>query len=186
MIIKKLQALKAKKGFTLVELIVVVAIIGVLAAILIPILMGYIRSSRISSANSNAGTIHSSIAAWISEIDSRGGAVPDVLDNNVTILSGGAWQTVTLGVTIPTGVVAFETHMENELGNMNGFAIVHSRAGTGTGSRGVFGVSWAQRAAPTATFPTAAGSSTWGGMHASIEGLDSGNIVTGTYPQHEL
>lgn len=33
--IKKLQALRAKKGFTLVELIVVIAIIGVLAAILI-------------------------------------------------------------------------------------------------------------------------------------------------------
>ena len=33
--IKKLQKLKAKKGFTLVELIVVIAIIGVLAAILI-------------------------------------------------------------------------------------------------------------------------------------------------------
>lgn len=31
--IKKLQKLKAKKGFTLVELIVVIAIIGVLAAI---------------------------------------------------------------------------------------------------------------------------------------------------------
>ena len=30
--IKKLQALKAKKGFTLVELVVVIAIIGVLAA----------------------------------------------------------------------------------------------------------------------------------------------------------
>ena len=33
--IKKLQALKAKKGFTLVELVVVIAIIGVLTACLL-------------------------------------------------------------------------------------------------------------------------------------------------------
>ena len=34
-----------KKGFTLVELVVVIAIIGVLAAILVPTMMSYIRKS---------------------------------------------------------------------------------------------------------------------------------------------
>lgn len=45
---------KNKKGFTLVELVVVIAIIGVLAAILVPTMMQYIKKARLKSANANA------------------------------------------------------------------------------------------------------------------------------------
>lgn len=70
--IKKLQKLKAKKGFTLVELIVVIAIIGVLAAILVPTMLGYVENSRITSMDQVAKTIKDAAQVSATEMDTQG------------------------------------------------------------------------------------------------------------------
>lgn len=46
------KKLKEKKGFTLVELIVVLVILAILAALLIPALTGYIDKAKNKSVNS--------------------------------------------------------------------------------------------------------------------------------------
>ena len=60
---------KAKRGFTLIELMIVVAIIGILAAIAIPKFAELIRKSNEGATKGNLGAVRSALSIYYGDME---------------------------------------------------------------------------------------------------------------------
>ena len=74
--------MKNRKGFTLVELMVVILIVGILAAVAIPLMQGRIDKAKWSEANATAGTIRTAVRAYAAET-SIATAVANLVGSNL-------------------------------------------------------------------------------------------------------
>lgn len=100
---------KAQAGFTLIELMIVVAIIGILAAVAIPAYQNYTIKAKIASAISSVDGIKTAVAMCIQE---AGGVKTNCSDNApgipsyaaTKIVSGVAVSGGAINITLSTGI----------------------------------------------------------------------------------
>ena len=80
--------MRGRRAFTLVELMVVVVIVGILAAVAVPLFSGNISAAKFTEAVSAAGTIRQELALYKAEKGSyptvASGTEPNGWDLNVT------------------------------------------------------------------------------------------------------
>ena len=105
--------MESRKGFTLIELMVVILIVGILAAVAVPIMRGRIDSAKWSEGNASAGSIRTAVRAYIAEkgptFDYSG--LIDTLDNvgatlgfSATDLDGAYFNQEDYSITAVDGV----------------------------------------------------------------------------------
>jgi len=81
--------LKNAKGFTLIELMVVIAIIGIILAVAIPYYVGYKRAACDRAAEADVATLNVAVERFVNELVDLGGQFDQA--NQISFITGLPW-----------------------------------------------------------------------------------------------
>lgn len=107
------KILKSKKGFTLAELLIVVAIIGVLVAISVPIFTSQLEKAREGTDEANIRSAYSELAADVL----TGDAIEEKTNGNITINKADADDAT---VTATVQLTQTKNDWQNSVTNIGG------------------------------------------------------------------
>ncbi len=108
--LNKIRRLRVKKGFTLVELIVVIAIIAILTAVIVPLVGRYSAQATYTVLQDAAKTISNNTNTVISDVTMMGSVI-----SNVTVTGSKSGTTLTISDVTGTTPAGFKDKLQASL-----------------------------------------------------------------------